>query len=223
MIPQVTMPAHVARAWRPGLPGGDWSDEPIAFYAAMIPTLGPAPWIAEIGVAYGRSLLFAAEQLVQLGKGGVLLGIDPWQGQNHPDPDARSPCSFAEALTMFTRWGRPAELEIMYLQRNTSLSAAKGIDAGQLVGVLIDGDHRYEACKADIEAWLPKVKPGGWIAGHDYVDRFPGVVQAVDEAFGGAHELRGTVWVIEVGAENPGTRETTSAVGKKGYHRGGKG
>lgn len=198
MIPQVSMPLHVARAWRPGLPGGDWSDEPIAFYNAIIPTLGPAPWIAEIGVAYGRSLLYAAEQLVAGGKGGVLLGVDPWQGQMHPDPGSRSPCSFAEALQAMTRWGRPAELEITYLLRTTSLAAAKGVEDGQLVGVLIDGDHRYEACKADIEAWMPKVKPGGWIAGHDYTDKFPGVVRAVDEAFNGRHKLRGSVWAVEM-------------------------
>lgn len=34
--------------------------------------------------------------------------------------------------------------------------------------VFIDGDHSYEGCKRDIEAWLPNIRPGGYIAIHDY-------------------------------------------------------
>jgi predicted O-methyltransferase YrrM len=56
------------------------------------------------------------------------------------------------------------------------------------VGLLfIDGDHRYEAVKADLEAWLPHVVPGGTIAFHDYTkpfpkrEQFPGVIKFVRE------------------------------------------
>lgn len=50
--------------------------------------------------------------------------------------------------------------------------------------VFIDADHSYESVKSDIELWLPKVKAGGYIGGHDYKSpRFPGVAQAVHEAF----------------------------------------
>ena len=34
--------------------------------------------------------------------------------------------------------------------------------------VFIDGEHSYEDCKGDIEAWLPNIKPGGIIAIHNY-------------------------------------------------------
>lgn len=34
--------------------------------------------------------------------------------------------------------------------------------------LFIDGDHRYQAVKGDIEGWAPKVVPGGVIAFHDY-------------------------------------------------------
>lgn len=45
----------------------------------------------------------------------------------------------------------------------------------------IDADHSYEAVKADLRAVYPKVKIGGWIMGHDYAERTPGVIQAVNE------------------------------------------
>lgn len=50
--------------------------------------------------------------------------------------------------------------------------------------VYIDMTHTYDAVKKDIECWLPKVKKTGYIAGHDYADYAPGVVAAVEEAFG---------------------------------------
>lgn len=60
--------------------------------------------------------------------------------------------------------------------------------------VFIDGDHSYEGCKGDIEAWLPHIVPGGIIAVHDYLKGdlapdpngphpmpWPGVDSAVNE------------------------------------------
>jgi predicted O-methyltransferase YrrM len=34
--------------------------------------------------------------------------------------------------------------------------------------VYVDGHHSYRACLEDVKMWLPKVKVGGTIAGHDY-------------------------------------------------------
>lgn len=49
--------------------------------------------------------------------------------------------------------------------------------------VFIDMEHTYDAVKSDIISWLPKVKNGGFIAGHDYTDDWIGVKQAVNELF----------------------------------------
>ena len=71
------------------------------------------------------------------------------------------------------------------IYRGTSLDAAAELPNG-LDYVFIDGIHTYDAVKQDITAWLPKVRPGGWIGGHDYenLPRFPGVARAVDEVIG---------------------------------------
>ena len=50
--------------------------------------------------------------------------------------------------------------------------------------VYIDADHTYESVKKDLELYLPKVKNGGIIGGHDYTDNWVEVRQAVDEVFG---------------------------------------
>lgn len=70
--------------------------------------------------------------------------------------------------------------------RKTSIEAARAIPDGSLDFVFIDADHSYEGCRADIAAWLPKVRAGGLICGHDYENtEFPqfGVRRAVDEMF----------------------------------------
>jgi hypothetical protein len=48
--------------------------------------------------------------------------------------------------------------------------------------VFIDASHEYSDVKRDIMSWLPKVKIGGFLAGHDYTT-FSGVKKAVDEFF----------------------------------------
>lgn len=65
-----------------------------------------------------------------------------------------------------------------------SLEGAAFLDDGTLDFVFIDADHSYEGCLADIDAWTPKVRRGGWIIGHDYcAARYPGVIKAVEESF----------------------------------------
>jgi hypothetical protein len=59
---------------------------------------------------------------------------------------------------------------------------------GHLDFIYIDGDHRYEGCRSDLQLARKKVRRGGVIAGHDYCPEFDGVMRAVDE-FSAAHGL----------------------------------
>jgi hypothetical protein len=59
--------------------------------------------------------------------------------------------------------------------------------------VFLDAMHDYEATKRDIQ-WASRVG-AKIIAGHDYCDKFPGVVQIVKE-FGGPRKLGGSVWAL---------------------------
>lgn len=55
------------------------------------------------------------------------------------------------------------------------------IESNSLDFAYIDGDHGYHAVRRDLENARDKVKPNGIISGHDYTERFPGVMLAVDD------------------------------------------
>lgn len=92
--------------------------------------------------------------------------------------------------------------------RMDSLAASALFPNGTIDLAFIDANHDYEAVKADIEAWLPKVRDGGILCGHDYgpmaqaagKEMFPGVRRAVDEAFGREvrHHIGTSIWSIVV-------------------------
>lgn len=91
------------------------------------------------------------------------------------------------------------------IMRMTSAEAAPMVPDGVLDIAYIDADHQYERVQEDIRLWLPKVRPGGIICGHDYVPSRPRrvlmqVQRAVDDYFGagGVEVGTDTLWVRHV-------------------------
>lgn len=73
------------------------------------------------------------------------------------------------------------------IHRKSSLEAAGGFDDAMFDWVYLDTTHAYQLTAAELQAYARKIKPGGYLAGHDYVMgnwskvlRY-GVVEAVHE------------------------------------------
>lgn len=75
--------------------------------------------------------------------------------------------------------------------------AADHVHDNSLDFVFIDAGHSYEAVYQDIELWQDKVRPEGYVLGHDYGHpKYDGVARAVDEWFGETVSvLEHTVWI----------------------------
>jgi len=65
--------------------------------------------------------------------------------------------------------------------------------------VYIDALHTYDGVNDDIWRWYPKIRKGGYLAGHDYQGRFPGVIEAVHKFRKPDAIFRDTSWVIKIG------------------------
>lgn len=167
----------------------------------------------ELGAWKGRSAAFMAVEIVNSGKPIEFHVVDLWDdaGFLRSLPShAYEPATYAEFLANMDPVLRERDylervhvrsysgVQSITLHRCSTVEAAKWMAKGVVDFVFIDADHRYEGCKADIKAWLPKVKPGGILAGHDYADEYHGVKQAVDEAFGDRIGTEGVTWKVRI-------------------------
>lgn len=77
-----------------------------------------------------------------------------------------------------------------------SVSAAarwEGVD-----WLFLDASHDEASVRADLSAWLPKMRSGGVISGHDYDTTWPGVIAAVDDLLGRVKRAPGSLWWKEI-------------------------
>lgn len=133
--------------------------------------------IVEVGCKDGKT---TAHLLANLPEAEV-VAIDPWaplpnQAEDYSDHD------FAKIEKDF--WERCGQhRDRVKMLKMTSLEAATQVEDGSQDLIFIDAGHDEPNCSADIEAWFPKVRPGGMLSGHDYQQKFPGVMRAVAKHF----------------------------------------
>jgi len=85
--------------------------------------------------------------------------------------------------------------------RTTTTEAARFLTGIEFDFVFIDAAHDYESVKGDILAWLPLVRDGGILCGHDWGQPFE-VEKAVDELFRSRVIVPGTsIWAVRKGRE----------------------
>jgi predicted O-methyltransferase YrrM len=149
----------------------------------MIDSLPHHLTMVEIGSYAGTS----AEMFLRSGKVDHLSCVDAWT-TGYDDNDVASSSDMDAAEKEFDAKVSPYR-NITKLKMWSQDAAAKFED-GSLDLVYIDGEHTYEGVKRDIELFLPKIKPGGIISGHDYYRYdWACVVDAVDEMLGKPEEI----------------------------------
>lgn len=171
-------------------------------YDQAIAEAGAGDTLVEVGVAYGRSLAYLARRAIDAGSHALILGVDPWpeiwgNWDDRPELLARYGGNARAAFEGEMAAHAVEERERVGVWQMTSLEAAEVMRAtmGPFVSfVFIDGCHDEASVTADIAAWLPLVRPGGVIAGHDHTPAWPGVERAVRAAFGDAYEVRKSSW-----------------------------
>lgn len=148
----------------------------------------------EVGVFLGLSISFLATKIKHK-KDVMIYGVDlfdTWAGKdvvglldeekNLSDSDLLKTLGNFKYNFVKDRLKRIDCDNIVELIRQNSWEAAKNFANKSIDFVFIDADHRYESVKKDITSWLPKIKSGGMIAGHDFQEQ--GVKDAVAEEAG---------------------------------------
>ncbi len=125
------------------------------------------PKIAEVGTYTGATSVYAAQLVKE--KKGTFLAIDTFEGSDTYGPHSNTKLPKGEVLKKFKENIDSVECtEITKIYNMDSLKAADKIEDNSLDICFIDASHIYTDVKNDIIAYLPKVKKGGIICGHDF-------------------------------------------------------
>ncbi len=169
------------------LPG--WFDYE-ALYDAAAARVPPHGVMVEVGCWMGRSLAYLAERVRDSGKVVNLWGVDHGFGTDSPEErDLHAPllaeCGGNTVGRLAANLDRCRLLGVAVPMAAKSVRAAHLFPPESVDFVFLDAAHDYANVAADLAAWWPRIKPGGVLAGHDYVPFWSGVMAAVDEFFGG--------------------------------------
>ena len=139
---------------------------------------------AELGVQTGVTYFHLIDNCPDL----ELIGVDTWmQAANQKDYDR------CWEYVSATAKDNPR----CTIMRMTTDKASTLIENNSLDFIFIDADHSYKAVKRDIINWLPKIRDGGMITGHDIGT--DSVKKAVTEMLGEVEVGLNEVWYKRLG------------------------
>ncbi len=153
----------------------------------------------EVGVFKGKM----AYQMLKHVPSLTMFLVDRWEPYSKKEQDGDLSATMAhydaeywrgcrdKVEKMAAKFGERAQIII-----SDSAAAARKFADGSLDYVFLDAGHSYDAVKADIEAWLPKIKKRGLLCGHDITRS--GVKRAVQDALGDVEKDDDKTWFWRV-------------------------
>lgn len=151
--------------------------------------------VVEVGSWKGRSTRALGENCPR----GTVFAVDTWYGQVDPTTHVNRELLARGRAAIFAEFlvnvgdlitvGRVIPVEARSVPAAAAFMRTHG--PGAFDFVFLDGEHGYEGVRDDIAAYLPLVRPGGIISGHDFPK--PGVHRAVLERFGQV-ATEGSIW-----------------------------
>jgi len=181
----------------------------------LVSRLTPGFTILEIGswLGQGSTTVLIAEATK---KQGIIYCVDTWMGNPNVERHQEIVRDYDVLGAFLQNVASAGGQRVVRTLVMSSEEAASIVRDSVFDLVFIDADHSYTATLRDIRTWLPKVKPGGILCGHDCEgriedfgrerlrsgldqdtirgnERFPdihaGVITACHESFGDKHQL----------------------------------
>ena len=152
----------------------------------------------ELGAYKGKSTSFIVTEIINRNRNIKYYTVDSFEG--HTDSNDNKEVEAYKGIS---------DIEIDFdsntkhldgkFQKIKSLSheSANLFEDNSVDICFIDAGHSYEAVKKDIESWLPKIKKGGIMAGHDYW-AWLGVRKAVIDAFWDVDKIENDCWFKKI-------------------------
>jgi predicted O-methyltransferase YrrM len=154
-------------------------------YDMLASKLRSGDTFVEIGCLYGKSTIYMAKRLQQLGKDVVFFAIDKFVVDEESEDYLQAQITTPKYFDIFIQNLELAGVRDMVIpvMGDSAGEAAYHFDKS-VRAIMFDGDHSYEGLQRDLVAWMPKMRDDAIITGDDYEHPgFPGLKKAVDEYF----------------------------------------
>ena len=121
----------------------------------------------EVGVQRGQ---FAVETLRLWKRCSKYVLVDLWMPQENYHDVANKGREAQDAIMQSAMTNTQPWADKIETCRNYSETCATRYDDGFFDYAYIDARHDFKGVFSDLSAWFPKVRAGGFLAGHDYID-----------------------------------------------------
>jgi precorrin-6B methylase 2 len=150
----------------------------------------------ELGCFKGKSTAFIGVEIHKRKRDINFFAIDSFQGATN-STDVNEIKAYEGISEIEESYTYNVSLIGNKIKTIVSLSheASQYFDDKSVDVIFIDAGHSREAVMKDIDCWLPKMKKGGIMAGHDF-NAWEGVNKAVTEIFGTPHKVENDCWFI---------------------------
>lgn len=153
----------------------------------------------EVGTWMGRSAAFFVSKMIEEKKNIEFYCVDLWGGKQDDEyMDKIVSENGGSILHLFEQNMKNCGYQNEYKKIvGDSAASANHFKDKSIAFCFVDANHHYEPAKKDIMAWMPKMKKGGYMAGHD-IDR-DSVVRAVRECFGNKwQKISERCWICRI-------------------------
>jgi hypothetical protein len=147
------------------------------FYCRMAEHLPDGARVVECGVNVGGSIHYLYLEMLVRRKLFDFHVVDIWEGNTVKEQFIADSAAIGFQYKMF---------------QEDAIKCADRFPDEFFDLVFLDDDHNFEHVKKEIDAWLPKVVPGGILGGHDYTH--DPVRLAVEETCGAKESCSKESW-----------------------------
>jgi hypothetical protein len=152
----------------------------------------------ELGAYKGKSTSFIVTEIINKDKNIKFHTIDTFEGDSGSN-DENEVNAYRNVIVsnMYEEFNKNTE----HLKEYFNVIVGKSDESSEFFEddsvdvIFIDAGHSYESVIKDIKSWLPKIKNGGVMSGHDYNNSWTGVKMAVNEIF---NKIDNDCWFVKI-------------------------
>jgi hypothetical protein len=173
-------------------------------YLELLDNVPEGGVFVELGAYKGKSTSFIVTEINNLNRNIKFHTIDTFEGDSGSNDELEIEAyRKVNVSKMFEEFSENTKhlKEHFNVIVGKSDESSKFFEDNSVDVIFIDAGHSYDSVIQDIKSWLPKIKDGGIMSGHDY-NSWSGVNKAVNEIFDKVDKIDNDCWFVKINKNN---------------------